>query len=110
MSAFISTSMPIKRRAATSTATCVAAGAGASVMAATPAGVTSHPYSSWERGTNENTNGLVRQYFPKKTDFSLLSDEDVQRVADRLNNRPRKTLGFRTPYEVFYNKSVALIT
>ena len=68
------------------------------------------PYSSWQRGTNENTNGLVRQYFPKKTDFSLLSDEDVQRVEDRLNNRPRKTLGFRTPYEVLYNKSVALIT
>jgi IS30 family transposase len=68
------------------------------------------PYSSWQRGTNENTNGLVRQYFPKKTDFSLLSDEDIQRVADRLNNRPRKTLGFKTPFEVFYNKSVALIT
>jgi len=68
------------------------------------------PYSSWQRGTNENTNGLVRQYFPKKTDFSLLSDDYVQFVADRLNNRPRKCLGFRTPAEVFYNRSVALIT
>lgn len=68
------------------------------------------PYSSWQRGTNENTNGLVRQYFPKKTDFSLLSDEDVQRVEDRLNNRPRKCLGFRTPNEVFNNQFVALIT
>jgi IS30 family transposase len=68
------------------------------------------PYSSWQRGTNENTNGLVRQYFPKKTDFSLLSDDDVQRVQDRLNNRPRKSLGFRTPNEVFYNQFVALIT
>lgn len=67
------------------------------------------PYSSWQRGTNENTNGLVRQYFPKKTDFSLLSDADIQLVADRLNNRPRKCLGFRTPSEVFYNQFVALI-
>lgn len=68
------------------------------------------PYSSWQRGTNENTNGLVRQYFPKKSDFTVLSDPDIQLVADRLNNRPRKTLGFRTPYEIFYNKTVALIT
>lgn len=68
------------------------------------------PYSPWQRGTNENTNGLVRQYFPKKSDFSLLSDDQVQLVADRLNNRPRKCLGFRTPYEVFHNCFVALIT
>jgi IS30 family transposase len=68
------------------------------------------PYSSWQRGTNENTNGLVRQYFPKKTDFNTLSDEHVQFVEDRLNNRPRKSLGFRTPNEVFFNQSVALIS
>lgn len=68
------------------------------------------PYSSWQRGTNENTNSLVRQYFPKKSDFTVLSDENVQFVNDRLNNRPRKTLGFRTPNEVFHNYSVALIT
>jgi len=68
------------------------------------------PYSSWQRGTNENTNGLVRQYFPKKTDFTNLSESDVQFVADRLNNRPRKSLLFRTPYEVFNNHFVALIT
>ncbi len=68
------------------------------------------PYSSWQRGTNENTNGLVRQYFPKKTDFSFLSDEHVQLVEDRLNNRPRKCLDFRTPNEVFHNRFVALIT
>ena len=68
------------------------------------------PYSSWQRGTNENTNGLVRQYFPKKTDFSLLSDDDIQFVNDRLNNRPRKCLGFRTPNEVLFNHFVALIT
>jgi IS30 family transposase len=68
------------------------------------------PYSSWQRGTNENTNGLVRQYFPKKTDFTTLTDSDVQLVADRLNNRPRKVLNFRTPYEVLNNCFVALIT
>lgn len=68
------------------------------------------PYSSWQRGTNENTNGLVRQYFPKKTDFSTISDSDVGRVTDRLNNRPRKALNFRTPNEVFNNHFVALIT
>ena len=68
------------------------------------------PYSSWQRGTNENTNGLVRQYFPKKTDFSLLSDDDILFVNHRLNNRPRKCLGFRTPNEVLFNHFVALIT
>jgi transposase, IS30 family len=68
------------------------------------------PYSSWQRGTNENTNGLVRQYFPKKSDFTNLSDSDVQLVADRLNNRPRKVLNFRTPFEVFNNCFVALIS
>lgn len=68
------------------------------------------PYSSWQRGTVENTNGLVRQYFPKKTPFEAVSDLDLQLVAHRLNNRPRKVLGFRTPNEVFYNRFVALIT
>jgi IS30 family transposase len=68
-----------------------------------------HPYSSWERGLNENTNGLVRQYFPKKYEFSRISDSDLQRVEDLLNNRPRKTLGYRTPNEVFFKqRSVAL--
>ena len=68
------------------------------------------PYSSWQRGTNENTNGLVRQYFPKRTDFALVPDEAIRDVADRLNNRPRKVLNFRTPDEVFNNRFVALIT
>lgn len=68
------------------------------------------PYSSWQRGTNENTNGLVRQYFPKKTSFDTVSDPDIQMVTDRLNNRPRKVLGFKTPNEVFNNNFVALIT
>jgi IS30 family transposase len=68
------------------------------------------PYSSWQRGTVENTNGLVRQYFPKKSDFAVLSDANIQHVTDRLNNRPRKVLAFRTPNEVFNNQFVALIT
>ncbi len=68
-----------------------------------------HPYASWERGLNENTNGLVRQYFPKKYDFAGITNADVERVAELLNNRPRKTLGYRTPNEVFFKqRSVAL--
>lgn len=60
------------------------------------------PYHSWERGTNENTNGLVRQYFPKKTDFATVSDADVARVEYLLNTRPRKCLGYKTPMEVIH--------
>lgn len=68
-----------------------------------------HPYASWERGLNENTNGLVRQYFPKKFAFAGITDQDLQQVEDLLNNRPRKTLGYRTPNEVFFKqRSVAL--
>ena len=59
-----------------------------------------HPYTSWERGLNENTNGLIRQYFPKKTDFSKVSHQAVAEVERKLNNRPRKCLGYRTPEEV----------
>ena len=59
-----------------------------------------HPYSSWERGTNENTNGLIRRYFPKGTDFNKVSEEQLQIVQDKLNNRPRKVLGFKTPNEI----------
>ena len=62
-----------------------------------------HPYHSWERGTNENTNGLLRQYFPKAISFSNLSDIDVDDAAYRLNHRPRKCLGYRTPHEVFFD-------
>ena len=68
-----------------------------------------HPYASWERGTNENTNVLVRQYFPKKSDFSKIDDAELERVMERLNTRPRKTLGFKTPNQVFFkHQSVAL--
>lgn len=59
------------------------------------------PYHSWERGANENTNGLIRQYFPKQTDFASITDEQVQWVEDKLNNRPRKRLNFLTPNQIF---------
>jgi IS30 family transposase len=58
------------------------------------------PFASWQRGTNENTNGLIRQYFPKGTDFSTVSVQKVARVATKLNNRPRKCLRYKTPAEV----------
>lgn len=59
------------------------------------------PYHAWERGLNENTNGLVRQYFPKGMDFATITHADVRRVEDLLNNRPRKILGFRSPNQAF---------
>jgi len=59
------------------------------------------PYHSWERGLNENTNGLVRQYFPKRVPFDNIDEKEIQHVADKLNSRPRKCLGYKTPYEVF---------
>ena len=68
-----------------------------------------HPYASWERGLNENTNGLVRQYFPKKYDFTRITNAELRRVAKRLNNRPRKTLGYRTPNEVFFKQRAAAL-
>ena len=59
------------------------------------------PYHSWERGLNENTNGLIRQYFPKKMDVRNITPKEISFVQCRLNNRPRKTLGFKTPNRVF---------
>jgi IS30 family transposase len=67
-----------------------------------------HPYAAWERGTNENTNGLLRQYFPKKSDLQFLSNKTIEQAMSRLNFRPRKCLAFRTPFEVFFQRSVAL--
>jgi transposase, IS30 family len=70
-----------------------------------------HPFAAWERGTNENTNGLVRQYFPKGSDFSKLTDIDIQQAMTRLNNRPRKRLNYRTPQRVFFKElKIALTT
>ena len=60
-----------------------------------------HPYSPWERPTNENSNGLIRDYFPKGTDFSLVTKKELKRVQDELNERPRKVLDMCTPKEVF---------
>ncbi len=68
-----------------------------------------HPYSSWERGTNENMNGLIRQYFPKHCDFKTITDKDIQIVMHRLNNRPRKCLGYQTPNEVFFEESTVAL-
>lgn len=67
-----------------------------------------HPYHSWERGVNENTNGLIRQFFPKQTDFATITDADIKLVQEKLNNRPRKTLGFQTPNEVYFKEQEQL--
>ena len=66
-----------------------------------------HPSSPWERGTNENTNGLIRQYFPKGTEFDTLTRKQIKAVERELNDRPRKVLNWEKPDEVF-NKFVAL--
>ena len=68
-----------------------------------------HPYSSWERGINENTNGLLRQFFPKRTDFAKVSWKQLKNAVDNLNNRPRKTRGYQTPNQLFNNIFVPLI-
>jgi IS30 family transposase len=59
------------------------------------------PYSSWQRGLNEHTNGLIRQYIPKKSEFENISKEEIVTIQNKLNHRPRKSLGFKTPFEVF---------
>lgn len=61
------------------------------------------PYSPWQRGTNENTNGLIRQYFPKGTDFNMIPISAIRKAEQRLNSRPRKKLEFETPAEKFYS-------
>jgi len=67
-----------------------------------------HPYAAWERGTNENMNGLIRQYIPKSCDLTSISDADLIWILNRLNHRPRKCLDFQSPFEVFFDQSVAL--
>ena len=67
-----------------------------------------HPYAAWERGANENMNGLIRQYIPKNQDFATVTNADLMWVMNRLNHRPRKCLDFLSPFEVFFDQSVAL--
>jgi transposase, IS30 family len=69
-----------------------------------------HPYAAWERGTNENANGLVRQYLPKDRDLSTVSAQEEIMIMDRLNLRPRKCLAFRTPFEVFFEHPLVALT
>lgn len=66
------------------------------------------PHAPWQRGTNENTNGLIREYLPKSFDIALSSDSDIAEFVDKLNNRPRKCLGWKTPHEVFFAKVLHL--
>jgi IS30 family transposase len=63
-----------------------------------------NPYHSWERGLNEHTNGLIRQYLPKKSEFLNISKDEILMIQNRLNHRPRKVLGYKTPYEVFFSE------
>lgn len=64
-----------------------------------------HAYHSWERGSNENLNGLIRRYLPKGTDFRKVSTKEIRRIEYLINSRPRKRLGWKTPYEVFYKRT-----
>lgn len=66
------------------------------------------PHHPWQRGTNENTNGLIREYFPKGEDLDDKSDEMIRQAFDKINKRPRKCLGYRTPYEVYYSTELRL--
>jgi IS30 family transposase len=65
-----------------------------------------YPYHSWERGSNENANGLLRQFFPKKSKFANITQEEIEKAVRSINNRPRKRHGYLTPYEVFHNRKI----
>ncbi len=67
-----------------------------------------HPYSSWERGTVENTNGILRQVFPKKTNFDKITKDEILQAENMLNFRPRKTLNYKTPHEFHYEEEIQL--
>ena len=69
-----------------------------------------HPYAAWERGANENMNGLVRQYIPKNRALTSVTEEEMEQIMNKLNYRPRKCLDFKSPYEVFFSQSVALVS
>lgn len=69
-----------------------------------------HTYSSWQRGTNENTNGLLRQFIPKKIDFKTVSKKQLEKYTELINLRPRKRLNYKSPYEVFFKKNLKLCT
>jgi len=66
------------------------------------------PYAAWQRGTNENTNGLIRQYLPKTRDLTTVTGAEIRKIENRLNLRPRKCLGYLTPHEVFHNTRLKL--
>jgi IS30 family transposase len=72
-------------------------------------GVLADAYAPWQRGTVENVNGLLRQYFPETLDFTTLTTRQLRRAEDRLNHRPRKCLGYRTPHEAFFNTTTRLV-
>lgn len=67
-----------------------------------------HPYAAWERGANENMNGLVRQYIPKNRPLASVTEEELDHIMIKLNHRPRKCLGYKSPFEVFFEQAVAL--
>lgn len=66
------------------------------------------PYASWERGLNEDTNWFIRQYFPKYRVLTTVTKREIEKAMNKLNHRPRKSLGFRTPYEVFFKTKTSL--
>ncbi|GJL60093.1 MAG: hypothetical protein NPIRA03_29500 [Nitrospirales bacterium] len=67
-----------------------------------------HPYASWERGVNENTDGFLRQFFPKNRDLTHVPEHELKEVMAMLNHRSRKTHGYRTPHEIFFDTTTPL--